>query len=84
MICDPSDGSVREKSVVRKSRTTEKPVDQKPVLGPSAKENDSVSNYLVSSTTSGLPIMGDQKEIERLSKSREWLGAGNEEDSDVV
>lgn len=64
MIRDPSDGSVRKKSSV----------DELPLKSASALENESNTNGLIVSTTSGLPDTPTKSdELIRLEKSREWL-----------
>jgi hypothetical protein len=60
MIRDPSDGSVREKPSKE--------------IGPQPNKNGpNMAETTSKEITSGLPILGDQREIERLSKSKEWL-----------
>jgi hypothetical protein len=64
MIRDPSDGSVREKPSKEISPQPNK-------NGPNLAETASKE------IPSGLPILGDPKEIERLNRSRDWIKQWN-------
>ena len=71
MIRDPSDGSVREpaKSVPGDERSLPSG-ESDPVVRPDCPGAGAIP--------SGLPILGDQREIDRLNRSRDWLKQRNE------
>jgi hypothetical protein len=67
MIRNPSDGSVRE------------PAKSTPVTSAThSAERAPNSDAASPGVDTGLPILGDQREIERLNRSRLWLKQRNE------